>query len=133
MPNKSPDLICVRNQHTGALLVTLILALVITFLTLSPPKVELNVSTPDKLNHFIAFAALVFPCAVLQTRALIWIVPAAVFLGGAIELVQPYVGRGGDIADFGANVLGVGIGVALGLTLRAGFVRRANFSRSKRI
>ena len=82
----------------------------------------------DKLYHFIAFTALVFPCALLFARTLKWVLPAALLFGGAIELIQPYVGRGGELADFVADALGVVIGAALGLTLRAIVMRRASTS-----
>ena len=82
----------------------------------------------DKLYHFIAFTALVFPCALLFARTLNWVLPAALLFGGAIELIQPYVGRGGELADFVADALGVFIGAALGLTLRAIVTRRASRS-----
>ena len=82
----------------------------------------------DKLYRFIAFTALVFPCPLLFARTLIWVLPAAMLFGGAIELIQPYVGRGGELADFVADALGVFIGAALGLTLRAIVTRRATTS-----
>lgn len=45
--------------------------------------------------------------------------PAAILFGGAIELIQPYVGRGRELADFGVDAVGVINGATLGLTLRA--------------
>ncbi len=67
----------------------------------------------------IAFAALAFPCAPLYARTVFWVLPAALLLGGAIELIQPYLGRDGEWADFVADVIGIGCGIALGLTIRA--------------
>jgi VanZ family protein len=112
-----------------AIIATGILATVIAYLTLTSKNLDLGLNT-DKLYHFIAFAALVFPCALLFARTLNWLLPAALLFGRAIELIQPYVGRGGELADFVADVLGVFIGAALGLTLRAIVTRRATTSAS---
>jgi len=111
-------------RHTMAIFATGILAAAIAYLTLTPQNLDMGPNS-DKLYHFIAFAALVFPCALLYARTLIWVLPAAILFGGAIELIQPYVGRGRELADFGADAVGVIIGAALGLTLRAIVARRA--------
>ena len=103
---------------------TCVLAVTIAVLTLSAPNPALGGSEWDKLYHFTAFAALVFPCALLYARALVWILPAALLFGGVIELIQPYVGRAGERADFLADILGVGFGAALGLAVRAVSARR---------
>lgn len=115
-----------------ATIATGILAAAIADLTLAPQNLDiLDIRIgSDKLYHFIAFAALVFPCALLFARTLIWLLPAAMLFGGAIELIQPYVGRGRELADFGADVVGLLIGAVLGLTLRAIVTRRATTSSS---
>jgi VanZ family protein len=110
-----------------AIIATGILAAVIAYLTLTPRNLDLGLSS-DKLYHFIAFAALVFPCALLFAKKLIWVLPAAMLFGGAIELIQPFVGRAGELADFVADVVGVLIGVAFGLILRSILTRRATIS-----
>ena len=114
-------------RHAMAIFSTVILAAEIAYLTLTPQNFDMGPNT-DKLYHFIAFTALVFPCALLFARTLSWVLPAALLLGGAIELIQPYVGRGGELADFLADALGVFIGAALGLTLRAIVTRLATTS-----
>ena len=114
-------------RHAMAIFATGILAAAIAYLTLTPQNFDMGPGT-DKLYHFIAFTALVFPCALLFARTLKWVLPAALLFGGAIELIQPYVGRGGELADFVADALGVFIGAALGLTLRAIVTRRATTS-----
>ena len=119
-----------RSRHRLALAATALLALVIAFLTLTPQPVR--PPSPhgwDKLYHLVAFAALAFPAALLYTRSLVWVVPAALLFGGAIELIQPHVGRSREIADFLADGLGVGIGVILGLVLRSLYKNRAGRSR----
>lgn len=112
-------------NHSLALLATFVLALTIAGLALSPPDPEQGGSDWDKFKHFIAFAALVFPCALLYARALVWVVPAAILYGGAIEIIQPYVGRNGEGADVVADILGIAFGVAIGLSLRGFLARRA--------
>lgn len=107
-----------------AIFATVILAAAIAYLTLIPQSLNMGPGT-DKLYHFIAFTALVFPCALLFARTLKWVLPAALLFGGAIELIQPYVGRGGELADFVAGVVGLVIGAAVGLTLRSSVRGRA--------
>jgi len=52
------------------------------------------------------------------------VLPTALLFGGAIEPIQPDVGRAGEGADFLADVLGAGFGAALGLALRTFLARR---------
>ncbi len=114
----------VSTRHAIGLTATAILGAVIAYLTLSPP---LMTNPPgilsDKAYHAIAFAALIFPCALLYARSLIWVVPAALLFGGAIELIQPYVGRAAELADFVADAVGVGFGVVAGLILRRRLIK----------
>ncbi|MFC6639855.1 teicoplanin resistance protein VanZ [Sulfitobacter sp. JBTF-M27] len=106
-------------RHSVALLATGLLAAIIAWLTLSPPKQHVDGILSDKAYHAIAFAALALPCAVLYARALTWTMPIAALFGAAIELIQPIVGRSAETADFVADLVGLAIGVALGLFLRA--------------
>lgn len=106
-------------RHSLALLATGVLAMEISYLTLSPPKLSLGEGIlSDKAYHFIAFAALVFPPALFYARSLIWVLPATLIFGGTIEIIQPFVGRGAEFADFIADAVGLSFGTALGLTLR---------------
>ena len=127
MLNQTPHQRNTFARHAMAIFATGILAVAIAYLTLTPQSLNMGPGT-DKIYHFIAFTALVFPCALLFARTLNWVLPAALLFGGAIELIQPYVGRGGELADFVADALGVLIGAALGLTLRAIVTRRATIS-----
>lgn len=108
----------VLMRHALALTATVILGAVIAYLTLSPPQMSPPSLFSDKAYHAIAFAALIFPCALLYARSLIWVVPAALLFGGAIELIQPLVGREAEFADFVADAVGLGVGVIAGLILR---------------
>ena len=97
-----------------ALGVTSVLAFVIGWLTLTPstptPPV---IALTDKAYHFIAFAGLVLPVALLSVNSLAWLIPVAFVYGGLIELLQPHVGRSGEMADLAANALGLAAGVAV--------------------
>jgi VanZ family protein len=102
-----------------ALALTAVLAIAIAALTLFPVTIpEPMAETSDKIYHVIAFAALALPSAFLIPRAMIWLLPLFVLFGGAIEIIQPYVGRSGEAADFVADIIGIGLGVVFGLTLR---------------
>ena len=117
------------KQHTLAILATTILAAVIAYLTLTPPRPQMSDGIlSDKAYHVIAFAALVFPRALLYRRSLIWLIPAALVFGAAIELVQPLVGRSAEIADFLADAFGILIGTLTGLVLRS---RKRLFARAR--
>lgn len=113
----------VLMRHALALAATVILGAVIAYLTLSPSQPSPPGLLSDKAYHAIAFAGLVFPSALLYARSLIWVVPAALLFGGAIEIIQPYVGRAAELADFVADAVGVGFGVVAGLILRWRFLR----------
>ena len=110
-----------HRNHVAALIVTACLALVIGYLTLSPP---LSISGNDKIHHLIGFSALMTPGALLYRHALYWLLPSVIAFGGAIELIQPYVNRRGEWADFWADATGALLGVAIGLLLRHIFRER---------
>ena len=127
MPKQSTNQRNTFARRAAAIFATAILAAAIACLTLTPQNLDMSLGS-DKLYHFIAFATLVFPCSLLFARTLIWVLPAALLFGGAIELIQPYVGRGGELADLVADALSVFVGAAHGLTLRAIVTRRASTS-----
>ena len=107
------------QRHTLALVATALIAAAIAYLTLTPPRLEaLDGLLSDKAYHVIAFAALIFPGTFLYLRSLIWLIPAALVFGAAIELVQPLVGRSAEMADFVADSVGVACGLILGLVMR---------------
>lgn len=108
------------SRKTLAMLCFGVTAAMIAVLTLVPlPLPPVRVAGGDKTRHLIAFGALVAPVAFLWPRALLWIIPAAIAYGGLIELIQPRVGRMAEWGDFRADTLGVCLGAATGLLLRA--------------
>ena len=98
-----------------ALALTLMIAALILWGTLSPPGPPgPGLPLSDKQMHALAFALLVLPLGWQNIRHTVWLFPEALALGGAIELVQPMVGRGAEWADFLADALGIATGLAPG-------------------
>ena len=96
---------------------SLLIGLAIALLTLTPAESLPEAPGGDKLHHFLAFAVLVLPVASVRPRWGLWAVPLAIAYGGAIELIQPHVGRHGEWADFWANSAGALAGWAIGAVL----------------
>ena len=96
---------------------TLALAALIGFLTLTPIQ-NPGVPGTDKSHHLIGFAALALPLSFSRPRLAPWVVLAAIAYGGAIEIIQPYVGRSGEVLDLAADAVGAVIGGAAGVGLR---------------
>ncbi|WP_417626916.1 VanZ family protein [Pararhodobacter aggregans] len=98
----------------SGLVLGVMLGLLIASLTLTPlPAERIMTGGIDKVYHFLGFAALIFPVILTDSRRWLWAVPLAVAYGGAIELIQPSVGRSADWLDFGANLTGILAGAAL--------------------
>jgi VanZ family protein len=57
------------------------------------------------------------PVATLRPRALLWMIPAALLFGAGIEIVQPFLNRGRELADFLADGAGILAGSACGLAM----------------
>ena len=67
------------------------------------------------MHHFLAFAALVYPLTVANRRCWLLIIVFGLSLGALIEIIQPYVNRFGDVADFTVDAVGVLIGFSFGV------------------
>ncbi|MGR3592246.1 MAG: teicoplanin resistance protein VanZ [Limimaricola soesokkakensis] len=106
-----------RNLRFVALLLTLLLALVLGFLTLVPLNVPKDMPGNDKHHHLVAFAALALPTAALTPRLLWGLLPMLALYGVLIEVLQPFVGRNGDLGDALADGLGLLLGSILGLLM----------------
>lgn len=106
------------SQLRVALVVSLLLALIVAVATLTPSERMPSAPGGDKLHHFLAFGAVAFPIAFARPRAFIWIVLGVSAYGGAIELIQPHVGRHGDVMDAIANAAGAICGAVLATVLR---------------
>lgn len=102
-----------RFVNKNWLWLTLGLLILITVLSLWPLDNMPSVAGGDKLHHYLAYLVLIIPAAL--TRPGIYI-PTALFLAGwsgGVELVQPYVNRYREWADFGANCMGIITGIVL--------------------
>mgnify|MGYP001216295784 FL=1 len=95
-------------------LLTLIFLVMILIGTLSPRDI---IVTPDlgsdKNYHFLAFALLVMPLTFENLKNAYWLLPLAVVFGAIIELLQPHLGRHGELNDLYADAFGALIGVIL--------------------
>lgn len=97
---------------------TALFAVIISVLTLLPQAMQPpNSGGFDKLYHVTAFAGLMLPIATLRPRALVWMIPAALLLGAGIEVIQPFVNRSRDLADFWADAVGVLVGSVFGFAV----------------
>ena len=107
-------------RHAGVMYAASgLIACAICILSLTPLEELPDVPGGDKLHHFIAYGALAFPTALIRSRYLVILTLAYLALGGAIELIQPYVNRYGEWFDFMANAMGTMLGTSAGLMVSA--------------
>ena len=85
-----------------------VLLVISTILFLYPMDgpTEPRIFGPDKIVHYLLFFAMVLPALSVKPMIWVWLVPLASCYGILIELIQPYFGRGRDVADMVANALG---------------------------
>ena len=94
--------------------------ILITVLSLMPPKSELQIPTNDKVGHFLAYAVfslnicLLFPQV---SKKMVLLLLAVIGYGILLEFLQGFVGRSTSFYDFFANTTGVSIGFGLYLFL----------------
>ena len=100
-------MIIVRTVKKYWLSSTLFILTVITILSLIPLKELPPIAGNDKIQHFIAYGALMFPTAIKKPKYSLAIILFFVCWSGAIELLQPYVNRYGEWQDLLANVMGL--------------------------
>ena len=86
---------------------TLFILTAITILSLTPLKELPPIVDNDKIQHFIAYGALMFPTAIKKPKYTLIIALFFVGWSGAIELFQPYVNRYGEWEDLWANITGL--------------------------
>ena len=90
--------------------------------TLFPVSQLPEVDGGDKAAHLIAFALLAIPLNLVTYPRWLLLNTGFVLFGGAIEFIQPFIGRHGEWLDLGADMIGVvgGLLVARGLHLLIG-------------
>jgi VanZ family protein len=105
------------RQASIIFLVVVLLAVIGLSLTPHPEEILGRASLYDKAGHFVAYVVLAFfACRALKRGGLlpvILIVAGCAALGGAIELIQPYVGRHRDVVDFLVDLGGSALGAAI--------------------
>ena len=97
------------------MILTFTFALIICVGTLMPLPQAVDIPGTEKWHHFLAFAALVYPLSVANRRCWFLIIAFGLSFGALIEIIQPYVNRFGDVADFTADAVGVLIGFSFGV------------------
>jgi VanZ family protein len=87
---------------------------VVGVLTLIPVEQVPGAPGSDKLHHLVAFGAIAMTGVLALPRHLesrwIWVMIAVALYGGAIELIQPHVGRFGEWGDWVADTVGAILG-----------------------
>jgi VanZ family protein len=71
----------------------------------------------DKAEHFIAYFGLTLLASLAWglRRSLVWVFAGMVALGGALEIIQSFVGRDAEWGDFFANDLGALAGLCVAI------------------
>ena len=108
-----PDL---RERNIDIYL-TVVIAFVIGLATLTPVEKLTVVSGSDKLYHLLSFAILTFTIAMVRPKAVRWILILSLIFGGALELLQPFVNRSCEFADFLADACGATLGIMVSRVL----------------
>ena len=103
-------------MRRAAIFLTIAIALGIAWGTLRPPGGDgLPLPLTDKQIHALAFFVLVLPGSLMRPAAIIWLAPAALAYGAAIEILQPLVGRSAEWGDLLADAVGIAAGIVPGL------------------
>ncbi|GLS91696.1 hypothetical protein GCM10007916_27650 [Psychromonas marina] len=98
-------------------IISAIILLLITLLSLTPLPHLPAVPGSDKVHHLLSYGALFFPIALARPKGWIWIGVFFFLWSGAIELIQPYVNRYGELLDMLANGVGLFCGFVIALLI----------------
>jgi len=122
-------MILLTMMRTYWLFCTLVTLTVITLLSLNPMVDLPAVPGGDKIHHMIAYALLMFPVALKKPKH--WLLIGLLFLclSGAIELLQPLVGRRNDWLDISANWTGIMFSILLAQLINKVFPSSQNQNR----
>ena len=101
--------------------IALLLALIILALSLLPNSTGAGGQQYDMILHVLAYSVLT--CAASFGRRTIAgylaMLGAITVFSGMIELIQPFVGRTGELRDLVANVVGGFAGLMMTMTIKA--------------
>lgn len=106
--------------------ITLLVLTAISIFSLTPLAVLPPTPGTDKTHHFIAYATLMLPTALRKPKHLPLISLFFIAWSGAIELIQPYVNRYGELQDLAANAGGLICGWLIAKALRRFFLLDSN-------
>ncbi len=107
-----------RRAAPWAWAATALLAAVLCVLTLSPSPPTGGRPSPDKLYHFIGFGALAVPLCLAYPRRAWAVIVGVIAFGAAVEVIQPFVGRGAEWGDLLADALGAATAAGVAVALR---------------
>ena len=115
----------IQDLYLDVMVTGLLFVTIAGLMLVSVPQLP-SASSHDKLYHGVAFMALTFPICCFRPSGSVIILSLAALFGAMIEILQPLVGRHGDIMDVWADVLGI----CLGWGLAQGY-RRLSFGARK--
>ena len=102
-----------KPPYSIAQIITLLIASAILVGTLLPVSQLPEVDGGDKAAHLIAFALLALPLNLAGHPRWLLLNTGFVLFGGAIEFIQPFVGRHAEWLDLGADMIGVVVGLLM--------------------
>lgn len=103
------------------------MVVLIVYLSLAPADIAEDLPSSDKTAHFVAYGALMIWFSQLYLhRSRLAFAMGFIVMGLALELLQGALGhRSFELLDILANTAGVTLGWVLGVSLFAGWLRRA--------
>ena len=96
----------------------MIILVIISALSLYPLQNLPDLSSTDKLQHLIAYIFLSLSIGIKKPNKWLLFLILLMIYSGCIEIIQPYLNRYGEIADFFYNVLGLSIGFSIGRIIK---------------
>lgn len=106
-----------KFRRVGIVLSLLALVILTVLLMLPSDKTPQAGTVFDKVLHAVAYFGLCLPVLLVWPAIWRWVLVLVALHGGVIELVQPMVGRSGELADVLANMIGAGLAVLVALWL----------------
>ena len=106
-----------------SIIATLIALAAISVASLSPVDSAGDPGSADKTMHVFAYGLAILPLAAVPSRPRLRIALGALVWSGAIELLQPLVGRSASLSDLMANAAGILLGLSVTALLRRVLVK----------
>ena len=97
---------------------SLVVAMIIITLSLTPLTQGPETVGSDKNYHFLAYGILAAPTSFGRASAIFKFAIFYIVFGACVEVLQPFVGRSGDMSDVLMNSFGVFVGSCVGYTAR---------------